>query len=219
MTLELKVLSALAITAALITTPAAAATVAFEGTLDLGTADYFAMSSLSDGSGRLAYTLGGGPSATLREGDTLEFTLNFTDPLTVVRPQYFWVGLGSSTAYTWYTTSGRLEFLGLSSEAHNTSAVGPQTNCCGYIGSGFHADDFGATGFKPLTFTGVRLIMTVLDFTPNGPSSRGEPYSYDRPYFFWSSSVPEPASWTMMIAGFGLAGTALRKSRRRPRVA
>jgi hypothetical protein len=27
-------------------------------------------------------------------------------------------------------------------------------------------------------------------------------------------AVPEPASWTMLIAGFGLAGAAMRRSRR-----
>ncbi|MBT9473847.1 MAG: PEPxxWA-CTERM sorting domain-containing protein [Phenylobacterium sp.] len=28
-----------------------------------------------------------------------------------------------------------------------------------------------------------------------------------------SSAVPEPATWAMMIAGFGLAGSALRSRR------
>lgn len=32
-----------------------------------------------------------------------------------------------------------------------------------------------------------------------------------------SSAVPEPATWAMMIAGFGLAGAALRSARRRDR--
>lgn len=32
--------------------------------------------------------------------------------------------------------------------------------------------------------------------------------------FFLGSYVPEPASWAMMIAGFGLVGTAARKRRR-----
>jgi hypothetical protein len=32
------------------------------------------------------------------------------------------------------------------------------------------------------------------------------------------SDVPEPASWAMMLAGFGLAGTALRRSRRQAAV-
>jgi len=35
---------------------------------------------------------------------------------------------------------------------------------------------------------------------------------------FSGSAVPEPATWAMMIAGFGLAGTALR-ARRNPQVA
>jgi hypothetical protein len=32
---------------------------------------------------------------------------------------------------------------------------------------------------------------------------------------FTGSAVPEPATWAMMITGFGLAGTALRAARRR----
>ncbi len=32
------------------------------------------------------------------------------------------------------------------------------------------------------------------------------------------AGVPEPAAWAMMIAGFGLTGTALRYRRRRTRI-
>jgi hypothetical protein len=33
---------------------------------------------------------------------------------------------------------------------------------------------------------------------------------------FVLSSAPEPSSWTMMLAGFGLAGSALRRRAVRP---
>lgn len=36
---------------------------------------------------------------------------------------------------------------------------------------------------------------------------------------FTGSAVPEPATWAMMITGFGLAGAALRSARRNPQAA
>lgn len=38
--------------------------------------------------------------------------------------------------------------------------------------------------------------------------------TYNFEYVFAPSAVPEPATWAMMVAGFGLAGGALRRSRR-----
>jgi hypothetical protein len=35
-----------------------------------------------------------------------------------------------------------------------------------------------------------------------------------RDVVFFGAAVPEPASWAMIIAGFGLAGTAIRRQRR-----
>lgn len=37
----------------------------------------------------------------------------------------------------------------------------------------------------------------------------GRPFSYT--LSFYGNAVPEPASWAMMIAGFGMAGSALRR--------
>ena len=44
----------------------------------------------------------------------------------------------------------------------------------------------------------------------SGPKSFTVTYSGDKEYI--PPSVPEPASWAMMIAGFGLAGIALRRT-------
>ena len=46
-------------------------------------------------------------------------------------------------------------------------------------------------------------------FTSNGDSADG--YRINS----ISAAVPEPATWAMMIAGFGLAGLGLRRNRRR----
>ena len=43
-------------------------------------------------------------------------------------------------------------------------------------------------------------------------------FGIDGEEFDFLSAIPEPASWAMMIGGFGLAGTSLRRRRRRRRV-
>jgi len=48
----------------------------------------------------------------------------------------------------------------------------------------------------------------------NGPKSFSVTYSGKlRPYIPWSPPVPEPASWMMMIAGFGAVGASMRRRR------
>ncbi|KQW70533.1 hypothetical protein ASE17_16750 [Phenylobacterium sp. Root77] len=42
-----------------------------------------------------------------------------------------------------------------------------------------------------------------------------EGYAYDLNFRTWVSAVPEPSTWAMMIAGFGLTGSALRRRKRR----
>ncbi|MDP3855066.1 PEPxxWA-CTERM sorting domain-containing protein [Phenylobacterium sp.] len=44
-------------------------------------------------------------------------------------------------------------------------------------------------------------------------------YTYDLPVIEVPTGVPEPASWAMMIVGFGLSGAALRRTRRLGHVA
>ncbi len=71
--------------------------------------------------------------------------------------------------------------------------------------SGSNAGDFFgilAGGIKRATLTGPAGDHIFLD---NFTTGMGGPIS----------AVPEPATWAMMIAGFGLAGAAIRTSRRR----
>jgi hypothetical protein len=81
----------------------------------------------------------------------------------------------------------------------NTSILAPAT----YYGVGgsdlyLWPDDDGAsfTGFSYFPFSGEALGYALL-----GTQAASSP------------AVPEPASWTMMVAGFGLAGFALRRRR------
>lgn len=63
--------------------------------------------------------------------------------------------------------------------------------------------------FQGGSFTSIQLIYDVVITTPR---------TIDRA-FFATWPVPEPATWAMMIAGFGLAGGAIRSKRRVERVA
>ena len=100
------------------------------------------------------------------------------------------------------------------------------------------AADFPAFAFNfpsdiPLSIPDTNPILTVLQVGPpidvlvNGPPIRtaGAIFAYDAPVQVgtWSVSVsaaldtPEPATWAMMVLGFGGIGAALR--RRRPTLA
>ncbi len=55
--------------------------------------------------------------------------------------------------------------------------------------------------------TGASRDLGYLEFTSNGKAFELDDIA------FATSAVPEPATWAMMIAGFGLAGTAIRRRR------
>jgi hypothetical protein len=75
--------------------------------------------------------------------------------------------------------------------------------------------DYGASGWIPFTFTATAagvytLKLAVANRLDNNQSSQavidGVQVS--------GAVVPEPASWALMVLGFGFAGTALRSRRR-----
>ncbi|KQW68081.1 hypothetical protein ASE17_06370 [Phenylobacterium sp. Root77] len=61
--------------------------------------------------------------------------------------------------------------------------------------------------FFPLTATGANILTTAYEYQNTGGARAvtGGRVMLDVP-----SAVPEPATWAMMIMGFGLAGAALR---------
>lgn len=64
-----------------------------------------------------------------------------------------------------------------------------------------------ALGFK-INITGITPALSALTgsaLSSFDPGSTGT---------FYAGSVPEPASWALMVAGFGLAGGAMRRQRR-----
>lgn len=92
------------------------------------------------------------------------------------------------------------------------------TWCCAAIGTEF---GITTTGFSVLSESnptivryfvfGVGLPVTdnIGQFTFNSPTTPDTNPGYEG--IVTSGAVPEPASWAMLIAGFGLVGTALRR--------
>jgi hypothetical protein len=66
----------------------------------------------------------------------------------------------------------------------------------------YSSDNWGGNGFT------VNGTLTVLD---GGGSGRGIYFKHGN--YVPPAAIPEPASWALLIAGFGLVGTALRRRR------
>ena len=73
----------------------------------------------------------------------------------------------------------------------------------------------GSAGLFPsptiLTFTGMKSVL----FAPDAPRHLGANFGGVDNFSFGRTigGVPEPASWALMISGFGLAGAVLRRRR------
>ncbi|GAO40160.1 hypothetical protein SCH01S_45_00030 [Sphingomonas changbaiensis NBRC 104936] len=84
---------------------------------------------------------------------------------------------------------------------HFGAAVGAGANGIGVPGGGtaFYRFDAGVAGIQQLALKYQGLSSAVI---------------YKTGTFTPPPSVPEPATWAMMIGGFGLLGTAVRRRRR-----
>ena len=64
------------------------------------------------------------------------------------------------------------------------------------ISTGAYALKLGQISVDPADFRGFQFVSAAID--PGGPGG----------------AVPEPATWALLIAGFGMAGASLRRQRR-----
>lgn len=114
----------------------------------------------------------------------------------------------------------------------STSAIagGLAAGGCNGNGAGFACFDFTpnvAANVSNLTFD-INATSGVFNLAQGGPHLKilwsknatkdqkvGDLFSQDIPFSHntVSSAVPEPATWAMMIAGFGMAGAAVRRRR------
>ena len=71
---------------------------------------------------------------------------------------------------------------------------------------------FSGWNYASTSFT-AKATSEILGFLSNGTPS-GQPPVALLDGVNLTAAVPEPASWAMMIGGFGMIGAALRRSRR-----
>jgi len=138
---------------------------------------------------------------------------------------------------------GAFSFKGLGPSALKATLTGgsPSVNsilgglsgngCMANNNNGFVCFDFAnnisTVGKTNLTFE-LAATSGTFNFAEEGPHLKifwsdhatkdkgfkhGDLFSQDVPPYVPTSPVPEPATWAMMIAGFGLAGAAIRRRR------
>ncbi len=71
----------------------------------------------------------------------------------------------------------------------------------------------GKIAFVAKDGSNVPHLKIVWTNSATQDSALGDLYSQDIPFAPPTSAVPEPATWAMMITGFGLAGAAMRRRR------
>jgi hypothetical protein len=155
----------------------------------------------------------GGFNVDIAQGDTFDFTIDFlgSQTLTLANLSFIWAFSYSGEPASDVTGTGTFSFLDSLGSAFLTSNVKTDTEGSVHFGQFFNDSDF--TGGLPtsITFSGVRYNGTLDSYSNQSITTR----SYDNPalLFLASPAVPEPASWVLMIAGFGLAGAAMRRRR------
>lgn len=172
---------------------------------------------------------------TVAEGDTVDLTYSFLNGarIRLDGPDVVRTSIGQdATTYAGGTlaTVGTLATIDVTSVVTLVdSGLTPfnlsRTSCCTMIGSGLLASDFiGGTG-AGVTFSAIRSVITVGSHTKLNPGIGGPVTSrqYQKASLYIdngftvlpgvSSPVPDPATWLMMVAGFGIVGATTRRRR------
>ncbi len=144
-------------------------------------------------------------------GDTLDMTITFTGGQTVFAngEDGLWgLVLTSTGPGGTLQTTGTLEFIGASANVVAGPIALGQSNSFIHLGSFYSSASYRLDG-NTISFTGLNQIITI------NSDDIGQPREYQRialTYFQGEvGAVPEPATWALMIGGFGLAGTVLRR--------
>jgi len=158
----------------------------------------FQWEALNPGSANAPITL------SLLSGETLEgtalFTTSFTLPASIDDRTATWFDVDVSG---WDVTAGEVCTLVLSTDSYRNGIVlGPEINI--YTGEVLGGDAYagGTALFQSEPYSGFCATSGLCDLNFR--------ITADTP----AAAVPEPASWAMMLLGFGLLG-AVRRSRPR----
>ena len=158
----------------------------------------------SPGTGPLVY-----PDVTIRDGNNSGDVMNGTG----------WMNYQTSGQNLFGTLSGSMEFLFTNPINGLTFDLINGTTQANFLISIFDANNVlitsqnvfaggygGLSNVQNVTFANSGISRTLITGNNN--------FAVDT-LIFSSNAVPEPATWAMMLLGFGAAGTALRRGRRR----
>lgn len=209
-----RVMSALASGAALAWSGAAAAAVIdYSALVDLDP-------SMFQAAGSLIVPLTGGP-IDIAVGDTLQGTITFTNGgrVTVFNGsldgrERIWGTFSPDIGTTAFST-GSLQLLGIQGDYLGPATITsiPVNGAIGFAGRG----DLTNTSFS---FSGITFSIEYIDESTEGDfplTTHVTPSFLSFPFetvIISESVVPEPATWAIMILGFGAAGSAFRRRRR-----
>jgi len=165
-------------------------------------------------------------SFDLAAGDGVDMTVDFVgeQSLTLVNVSTLWlfnfVTDGDSADVN---VTGSLQLLDTHGAVILQSNILTDTEGEAHFGQFFGPGDFASLP-NSITFGGLRYQGTLNGYEANQPDQTPGVVSrtYGDPDFAFTADsavvngvggVPEPASWALMIAGFGLAGASLRRRR------
>jgi hypothetical protein len=147
-------------------------------------------------------------------GDTLDLTITFLGGVTVtaVGEDGLWLLALTGDFGATLQTTGTLEFLGASGNVVAGPIPLAQTNSSIHVGS-YYSSGLYRTDANPISFTGLRQIITIDSSDVAGPRTYNRIALTHFAGVVEGGVIPEPATWAMLIAGFGLVGGALRRAR------
>lgn len=149
-------------------------------------------------------------------GDTVEFNLTFTGgPISLTGDTYLWAVSFSTDDNVRLITTSTWTFLSPSSNLIAGPITFDETSEFGHVGSAVYLGAYRLDN-APITFSGIKVSISIDALEPPG---FGQPLVDPREYYsialvtdgVLAPSVPEPASWALMIGGFALAGGVLRR--------
>lgn len=166
---------------------------------------------------------------TAASGDTVIFNLTFTGglPITVEGDSYLWLLSLTNSGNAVLRTVGTFEFISPSANIVSGPITFAQENSFVHLGSSINSVDYRLDS-DPISFSGITqtlMIEGAYDYDTDNDGIPDTKSTDPREYYsialvlgggrLVQNAVPESATWMMMIAGFGVAGMALRYRQRR----